>query len=114
MAVPRFSRAAYADLRDSGQLSKRQTEVFDAIGKFGPMTREEIAKVTGMKEGSADGRVNEMVKKGVLREVGSKINSATGKENGIVDLCLVERAAYTHPIVADCGASLELALEVHQ
>lgn len=112
--ISRFSLQAYWDLRDSGQLTKRQTEVFDAIAEHGPMTREEIAKATGMKEGSADGRVNEMVKKGVLVEVSSKINPVTGKLNGIVTLALAERAAYTHPIKTDSADLAQGQLDMRQ
>lgn len=91
--LSRFSLSAYQDLFDAGELTKREAQVFAAVYANGPMTREQIAAVTGMKEGSACGRVNSMLHKGVLVETGCVVNPVTGKLNGKVDLALAERAA---------------------
>lgn len=94
MAVSRFSRAAYADLVDSSKLQPKERRVADAIAEHEPMTREEISAVTGMKEGSACGRVNKLMERGLVVHHGYRHNQATDKLNEVVDLVADRRAMY--------------------
>lgn len=90
--MSKFSLAAYAALKESGEINRREQEVLEALIKHGPMTREEIARATGMKEGSVAGRINALIEKNHVVEVGSKRNSVTNKANGVVDLSLTMKA----------------------
>ena len=90
--MSKFSLAAYESLKESGEINRREREVLEALIEHGPMTREEIARVTGMKEGSACARVNALIEKNKLVEVSCKRNSVTNKMNGVVDLSLTMKA----------------------
>lgn len=113
-SISRFSISAYHDLRDAGELTKREAQVFDAIAEHGPMTREEVAAATRMKEGAACGRVNALLHKGVLVEVGCKANPITGKLNGILDLSLAEKAGYTSRINSESAGIVQVAPDLRQ
>lgn len=81
------SLAAYWRMRDAGELPEKERKVYYAVAQHGPMTREQIAIVTSMKEGSACGRVNRLIHdRHMLQEVGSVINSVTGNPNALVDI----------------------------
>jgi hypothetical protein len=85
--------AAYISLRDSGELSKRELEVLEALQKFGPMTREQIALKTSMKEGSACGRVNALMhekdgRQPLIEHHDTIANKVTGKPNEVVRLVM--------------------------
>ena len=88
------SLAAYRSLRDSGELSEKELLVCLALVINGPMTREEIATCTGQKEGAACGRVAALIEKGKLISCGTKKNPITKKLNEVVDLSLIDRAAF--------------------
>lgn len=93
----RFSLDAYFDLLDASELSPKEEDVCDTVALYGPMTREEIESASGMRLASVCGRVNSLLKKGVPVETGEKRNPITGKANGLIDISLAERAAYTPP-----------------
>lgn len=61
------SLAAYAALRDSGATGTQQQRVLRALELCGPMTREEIHNITGIKLQSVCGRCNELMKAGKIR-----------------------------------------------
>ena len=84
--VSPMSLAAYWQMRDAGELPEKERIVFMALKLHGAMTREQIAAATGMKEGSACGRVNKLMERGLVVNSGYRMNSATNKLNEIVDL----------------------------
>lgn len=88
------SLTAYESMKQVGELPVREAQVYLAIAMYGPMTREQIAKRTDMKEGSACGRVNKLLEKGVLVETGFVINQKTKKLNKTVDLLAADRAQF--------------------
>lgn len=88
------SLTAYESMKQVGELPAREAQVFLAIAINGPMTRERIAALTGMKEGSACGRVNKLLEKGKLVETGFVINQKTQKLNKTVDLLAADRAMF--------------------
>lgn len=74
-------------MRDAGELPDMERTVYYALMQHGPMTREQIAMRTGMKEGSACGRVNKLLyERGMLVSVGDFYNPVTKKPNEIVDI----------------------------
>mgnify|MGYP003576801228 CR=1 FL=1 len=79
--VAATSLAAYWSLRDAGELPEKERIVYDAIMRNGPVTREQIAAITGMKEGSACGRVAKLLERGMLAHHGYVTNRITGKTN---------------------------------
>ena len=82
--VAENSLAAYWAMRDAGELPEKERIVYEAITRNGPMTREQIASVTGMKEGSACGRVNKLIERGMLEHHSTVRNVVTGKHNEMV------------------------------
>jgi DNA-binding Lrp family transcriptional regulator len=80
------SLAAFWQMRDAGELPEREREVYEALRKYGPMTREQLAARTGQKEGSIAGRVFKLKERGIVVGVANKINPHTDKLNEIVDL----------------------------
>jgi DNA-binding Lrp family transcriptional regulator len=88
------SLASYWAMRDADELPGRELEVFEALAKHGPMTREEIAFVTRMKEGSACGRVNKLMERGLVVHYGYRPNPTTKKMNQVVDLAPGRRGQY--------------------
>lgn len=88
------SLAAYWHLRDAGLLPEMERLVFFALALHGPMTREQIAARTGMKEGSACGRVNRLMQRGIVVHHGSIINPTTEKDNEVVELVAHRRAQF--------------------
>lgn len=94
------SLAAFNDMRETGELTEKETLVYLALAFNGPMTREEIGHATGMKEGSACGRVAALMEKGRVVHFGYKINLATSKMNEVVELVVEERAKYPLAVAA--------------
>jgi predicted ArsR family transcriptional regulator len=94
------SLAAYWHMRDSGELPDRERLVFFAIALHGAMTREQIAARTGMKEGSACGRVNKLMERGIVVHAGYTTNKMTGKLNELVDLVADRREQFPNPLRA--------------
>lgn len=88
------SLAAYRELEDTGDLTDMETLVYLALAFNGPMTREEIGHATGMKEGSACGRVAKLMEKDRVVHFGYKTNPVTGKPNEIVELVAADRAKF--------------------
>jgi hypothetical protein len=86
MAVSKTSLMAYWALRDAGELPEKERIVYEAVKRLGPMTREQIASVTSMKEGAVAGRVNSLVKRGMLVSHSVIINKVTLKPNEVLDL----------------------------
>jgi chromosome segregation and condensation protein ScpB len=82
------SMAAYISLRDSGELSKRELEVLEALQKFGPMTRDGISIRSGMRLSGVCGRVNKLVERNLVEPCGTLKNPETGKPNEVVRLVL--------------------------
>lgn len=82
--VAETSLAAYWAMRDAGELPAKEHLVYAALVKHGPLTREQIASVTGMKEGSACGRVAMLVERGMIAHHSNVKNIVTGKENECV------------------------------
>jgi hypothetical protein len=103
------SLAAIWSMRDSGELPARELEVYEALRKFGAMTREQIAARTSMKEGSACGRVNKLMKRGLVVGVANCVNDVTDKLNEIVDLAPHRKAMHMPkkqtPLFADMAAA---------
>jgi DNA-binding Lrp family transcriptional regulator len=93
-AMAPTSLAAYWAMRDAGELPDRERLVYYAIALHGPMTREQIAACTGMKEGSACGRVNRLMERGILVHYDYLINPGTEKLNEIVELVPHRRAMH--------------------
>lgn len=89
MAVSKNSRRAHASMKASGEITKSERIVLEAVTTHGRMTREQIAAKVGMKEGAVAGRVNNLCAKKFLVEVGTLMNPVTGKPNGIVDVSLL-------------------------
>lgn len=94
--VAETSLAAYWHLRDAGLLPEMERLVYFALALHGPMTREQIAARTGMKEGSACGRVNRLMQRGIVVHYGFTINPTTKKHNEIVELVAHRRSL--HPL----------------
>lgn len=90
------SLAAYWRMRDAGELPEKERIVYYAIAQHGAMTREQIAAATGMKEGSACGRVAGLMAKGLVIGVANMINPLTDCLNEIVDLAPHRRAMHQH------------------
>jgi DNA-binding Lrp family transcriptional regulator len=88
------SLASIWSMRDAGELPERERAVYDALFRYGPMTREQIAARTGMKEGSACGRVNRLMERGIVVHHGARENPITRKLNEIVDLAPARRALH--------------------
>lgn len=88
------SLTAYWHLRDAGLLPEMERLVFFALALHGPMTREQIAARTGMKEGSACGRVSRLMERGIVVHHGYTLNTTTEKVNEIVDLIAHRRAQF--------------------
>ncbi|HWT40938.1 MAG TPA: helix-turn-helix domain-containing protein [Dongiaceae bacterium] len=93
-AVASTSLAAYWSMRDAGELPDRERLVYFALALHGPMTREQIAARTGMKEGSACGRVNKLMERGIVVHHGYCMNQGTRKPNEIVELVAHHRALF--------------------
>lgn len=98
--VAETSLAAYWRMRDAGLLPEKERLVFFALALHGPMTREEIASRTGMKEGSACGRVNRLMHRGMVVHYGFVVNAATKKDNEVVELVAHRRAQYPLQVAA--------------
>lgn len=92
--VSQTSLAAYWAMRDAGELPDKERLVYYALAKHGPLTREQIAQRTGMKEGSACGRVNQLVEKGILVHHSYRQNPITDKMNEVVDLSPFHREKF--------------------
>ena len=60
MAVKETSRKAYHELREADALGKQQRIVLQAL-RWGDLTRNEVAEVTGLRVSSVCGRVNDLV-----------------------------------------------------
>ena len=88
------SLAAYWSMRDAGELPDRERLVYYALALHGPMTREQIAANTGMKEGSACGRVNRLMERGIVVHHDQIMNQVTGHPNEVVDLIAHRRAMF--------------------
>lgn len=108
--VSETSLAAYWAMRDASELPEKERIVYYAIALHGPMSREQIAARTGMKEGSACGRVNGLMEKGFLVHAGYRINPATEKLNEVVELVAHRRA--TCPMHPNQSQLLQLDLTV--
>lgn len=93
-AVASTSLASYEMMKVMEDLPLKESAVYWAVAIFGPMTREQIAARTGMKEGSACGRVNKLLEKGKLIESGLVVNQKTHKWNKVVDLPIGERSKF--------------------
>jgi DNA-binding MarR family transcriptional regulator len=92
--VAETSIAAHHSMRGAGDLPVKEAAVYLAIALCGPMTREQIAARTGMKEGSVCGRVNKLLERGRLVETGFVVNQTTKKLNKVVDLLAADRARF--------------------
>jgi DNA-binding Lrp family transcriptional regulator len=86
------SLIAYWAMRDSGELPEKERVVYEALASHGRMTREQIAYVTGMKEGSACGRVKGLMEKGLVVGVATMVNPNTHKLNEAVDIAPMRKA----------------------
>ena len=78
------SLMAYEAIRET--LSAREREVFEAIKVNGPLTREQIAAATGMKESGACGRVASLLEHGLVKRNGTIKNPVTNKSNELIAL----------------------------
>lgn len=92
--VAQTSLAAYWHMRDAGELPEKERIAYDAVLRNGPLTREQIANLTNMKEGSACGRVNKLMARGIVVHAGYVTNQQTGKLNEVVDLVADRRAMH--------------------
>lgn len=86
------SLISYWAMRDSGELPEKERIVYEALAHLGKMTREQIAYVTGMKEGSACGRVAGLMEKGLVVGVATLVNPTTDKLNEVVDISPMRKA----------------------
>lgn len=98
--VATTSLAAYWSMRDAGELPEKERIVYEAIIRNGPMTREQIASVTGMKEGSACGRVATLIQRGMLVHHSMVKNRVTGKENECVWLAPIRARMWQTELAA--------------
>jgi DNA-binding MarR family transcriptional regulator len=80
------SVASYKELVESGQLTPKQRVVYGAIVVHGNLTREQIAAITQMKEGSVCGRIAELMEKGLVVAAGLRQNPITKKVNEVIGL----------------------------
>jgi DNA-binding Lrp family transcriptional regulator len=78
------SLASIWALRDAGELPEKERIVYEALRQHGPLTREQIAQRTGMKESSSCGRVAGLMEKGLIEPAGVRRNPVTGKSNEVV------------------------------
>ncbi|MDB5822208.1 MAG: hypothetical protein JWR21_912 [Herminiimonas sp.] len=83
-AVSQTSLASIWAMRDSGELPQREREIYEALVRNGPMTREQLASITGTKEGSACGRVATLIERGMISHHSTVKNRITGKYNECV------------------------------
>lgn len=72
------SLAAYAELQQQRKLQPMEARVVEAL-QHRPLTREEIAEVTGMRLSSVCGRVATLRKSGTIESFGAKRCGVTGK-----------------------------------
>ena len=63
--MARTSLDAFDDLQDRRHSTRQR--VLDALRQHGPMTRHEVASVTGLPLSSVCGRVNELVERGLVQ-----------------------------------------------
>lgn len=70
------SREAYADHVASGALGYQQALVLDTIERCAPITRHDIAEITGLPLQSVCGRANELI------EMGHVVSTATDRSSG--------------------------------
>jgi predicted transcriptional regulator len=82
--VSQTSLASFWSMRDAGELPEKERIVYEALIKRGPMTREQIAAETGMKEGACCGRVFSLMEKGMVEHHNTVENRVTGKWNEVV------------------------------
>jgi hypothetical protein len=94
MRVSATSLLSYKELVESGQLTPKQQLVYGALVMHGPKTREQLAAITNMKEGSVCGRVNELLEKGLIVESGYLQNAITKKLNAIVSIAVPQLALF--------------------
>lgn len=93
-AVAPTSLAAFRSLRADGLLQPQQLVVLDAIRKWGPMTREELAVHTGLRLSAICGRVGALIKLRELEERGTRPNPQSGKANKLVCLPVMQRRLF--------------------
>lgn len=74
----RTSVEAYNKIRESGLLSQRRFEVYDALYRWGPATATELAGMSGIK--GAWKRLSELVRLGVAYEVRTRKCQVTGQQ----------------------------------
>ncbi len=79
MSVKDTSIIAYQDITDSGAALTQKQRVYQAIKASGPLTRQELAKLTGLAINAICGRVNELLKEGVVLEHDSRRCRVTGR-----------------------------------
>jgi len=60
---------AYRDLLDSGDLGRRQEQVYQAFRKYGPATNLEISKILGLPINQITPRNIELREKHMIREI---------------------------------------------
>lgn len=79
------SATAYNEIKNSGLLSKRRFEVYQALYLYGPMTANELIRhfKVHRPEGnqtSYNARFSELERMGVIKEVGTKKDDVSGNE----------------------------------
>jgi hypothetical protein len=75
----RTSIAAYHHLVEEGALSRRRSQVYAVVFRYGPMTAQECFKSLGL-ETNQSGRFTELRDMGLLYEQGTKTCNVTGRE----------------------------------
>lgn len=79
--VAETSLAAYRAMEGGGELAPKEQAVLQALTMAGPLTREQIAHLTGMKEGSACGRVAKLLELELVEYHDTVLNPVTKKPN---------------------------------
>lgn len=75
----------YNTIRDSGLLSKRRFEVYQALYLYGPMTANDLVRHQKEQNPNANqtgwnARFSELERMGVIKEVGTKKDEVSGNE----------------------------------
>lgn len=81
----------YHQIKAEGLLSKRRMEVYEILFQDGPLTANEIVRISKIKypntnASSFNARLSELKRFGVIQEIGEKEDSISGKNCYIWDL----------------------------
>jgi len=115
--VRRTCLAAYEEIRDSGLLSKRRWETYQALALYGPLTRNEVDAqlAPGQPNASFSRRLCELERLGVISRADVRVCRVTGKNCDtwdITDNTPSREAPVPRRAVKVTGEKLEAVLAV--